>query len=225
MENDAGEATTLGRYGRATTRAFRPRLNLTFDEWVRAGRQIARISSASAWWVGDWLVYGERAYGTRYRAALELTSFDYKTLRNYAWVARRFDMSRRRDALSFQHHAEVAALDEPEQELWLNRAEMGRWTRNELRRQLAAGRGASGSRDRAIEVRIRVEAQRERRWREAAKASHQSLPEWISAAADQVASTVPAHTTLTSLPGRGHAARALPAGGLRREDRALTGAQ
>ena len=40
---------------------------------------------------------------------------DYQTLRNYAWVARRFAMSRRRDTLSFGHHAEVPALPEPEQ--------------------------------------------------------------------------------------------------------------
>ncbi len=32
-----------------------------------------------------------------------------------AWVARRFPVSRRRDTVSFQHHAEVAALPEPEQ--------------------------------------------------------------------------------------------------------------
>jgi hypothetical protein len=41
---------------------------------------------------------------------------------NYAWVARRFAMSRRRDTLSFGHHAEVAALPEPEQDFWLREA-------------------------------------------------------------------------------------------------------
>ena len=48
---------------------------------------------------------------------------DYQTLRNYAWVARRFPAGRRRAGVSFAHHAEVARLPEPEQDYWLRRAE------------------------------------------------------------------------------------------------------
>jgi hypothetical protein len=189
MSEHTGETVTLTRYGSATTRGFRARPGLTFDEWISAGRQISRISTASAWWVGDWLNFGERSYGSRYQAALELTSFDYKTLRNYAWVARRFELSRRRDTLSFQHHAEVAALQEPEQDLWLSRAEAAHWTRNELRRQLSAARtpSALASRELVIVVRIRVAPEREQQWREAAEASRQPLTEWVAAAADAVA--------------------------------------
>src|SRR5262245_47048770 len=203
MGEQVGEAASLADCGRATRRGLRLRAGLTFEDWVRAGRKISKISSASAWWLGDWLVYGERAYGKRYRAALELTSLDYKTLRNYAWVARRFELSRRRDNLSFQHHVEVAALPEAEQELWLTRAEKLRWSRNELRRNLAAGRSArhAGSLDRPVVVRIEVQADRERRWRQAADASHQSLAEWIAAAADHVARAVdPSGSRTTSLP-------------------------
>lgn len=192
MRDHASEAVTPVKYGNGTARGFRARAGMTFNEWISAGRQISRISTASAWWVGDWLLYGERAYGSRYRAGLELTAFDYKTLRNYAWVARRFEMSRRRDALSFQHHAEVAALQEPEQDLWLNRAETLRWSRNELRRQLAAKRATAAVplQDHVIVVHIRVARERQLQWREAAEASSQPLAEWIAAAADVLASTV-----------------------------------
>jgi hypothetical protein len=202
MTDHAGDAATLGKYGNATTRGFRARAGLTFNEWLAAGRQISRISTASAWWVGDWLVYGERAYGSRYRAALELTPYDYKTLRNYAWVARRFEVSRRRDALSFQHHAEVAAMQEPEQDLWLNRAEKQHWSRNELRRQLAAGRGgdADPSPEHVIIVRIRVAPERERQWRQAAEASSQPLAEWLAAAADELAGSGPGAGARADLP-------------------------
>lgn len=44
-----------------------------------------------------------------------------------AWVARRFGKSRRRDTLHFSHHAEVAALAEPEQDFWLRKAEAHNW--------------------------------------------------------------------------------------------------
>jgi hypothetical protein len=217
MSDRAGEAVTLVKYGSATARGFHARAGLTFDEWISAGRQISRISTASAWWVGDWLLYGERAYGSRYRAALELTPFDYKTLRNYAWVARRFQLSRRRDALSFQHHAEVASLPEPEQDLWLSRAEAARWTRNELRRQLAARRATAAvpSQEHVIVVRIRVAREREEQWRVAAEASSQPLAEWVAAAADVLASTEHLPGSVTTLPDARHR---LPAG-KRRDER------
>ncbi|WP_269467135.1 MULTISPECIES: LmbU family transcriptional regulator [Streptomyces] len=107
--------------------------------WEEIGSQLRELASSSAWWMGDWLLFGENAYSGRYREAVGRTGLDYQTLRNYAWVARRFEQHRRRDALSFAHHAEVARLARPEQDYWLRRAEEQRWSRNELRRQLRAG--------------------------------------------------------------------------------------
>jgi hypothetical protein len=160
-----------------------------FDVWVTMGRRIAGISNACAWCLGDWLVYGEQAFPARYKTAVAATSLDYQTLRNYAWVARRFEMSRRRDGLSFQHHAEVAALPEAHQDLWLQRAERSRWSRNELRRRLSVARRSSG--DAALEEPVRVSVEvtktRERRWREAASAAHLTLGEWIASAVDAAA--------------------------------------
>jgi hypothetical protein len=175
--------------GRATTRGLRLRAGLRFDDWRQAGAEISRISSASAWWLGDWVVYGEQAYGSRYRAALEVTALDYKTLRNYAWVARRFELSRRRDTLSFQHHAEVAGLGPAEQELWLARADRQRWSRNELRRHLAADR-ARRSHDvlrHELVLRMEIALAREQRWRDAASSAEQDLSDWIARAADEAA--------------------------------------
>lgn len=45
-------------------------------------------------------------------------------------------MSRRRDTLSFTHHAEVAALAEPEQDFWLRKAEEHKWSVKRLRREV-----------------------------------------------------------------------------------------
>jgi hypothetical protein len=170
---------------------------LTFDDWLGAGRQISTIASASAWWLGDWLNYGERTYGQRYRTALDLTPFDYKTLRNYAWVARRVEMSRRRDNLSFQHHAEVAALPEAEQDLWLRRAEKLRWSRNRLRGQLTQHRRASRAEeaDHSVVLRVEVAAEREHAWREAAIRTRQELTEWLATVADEAATA-----TLAEVP-------------------------
>lgn len=111
---------------------------IAFDKWVRIGDYLSRALSSSTWCLGDWLVYGEASFNGRYRDAIELTSLDYQTLRNHAWVARRFPMSRRRDTLSFTHHAEVASLSEPEQDFWLRKAEESGWSAKRLRREVKA---------------------------------------------------------------------------------------
>ena len=112
--------------------------HLPFERWLSIGRQLSAVCTSAAWCLGDWLVFGEQAYAGRYRQAIERTSLDYQTLRNYAWVTRRFEMSRRRDTLSFGHHAEVAALPQPEQDYWLRKAEEHRWPVKQLRRQVRA---------------------------------------------------------------------------------------
>jgi hypothetical protein len=164
-----------------------------FDAWTTMGRRITGVANACAWCLGDWLVYGEEAFGSRYKKALHATSLDYQTLRNYACVARRFEMSRRRDRLSFQHHAEVASLPDAQQDLWLRRAERGRWSRNELRRQLRGERHAklaAANSDGVVMLRVEVSRTREHRWREAARAADQPLNEWLAATGDAAAEAI-----------------------------------
>jgi len=114
--------------------------NLSERSWEQIGANLRELVNSSAWWLADWLIYGEATYGwRRYKEAVERTGLDYQTLRNYAWVARRFEHDRRRDSLSFAHHAEVTRLSPPEQDYWLRRAEQQKWSRNELRRAVRAG--------------------------------------------------------------------------------------
>ncbi|MFG1853866.1 LmbU family transcriptional regulator [Actinomadura geliboluensis] len=109
--------------------------NLPERSWEQIGTNLRELANSSAWWLADWLIFGESAYGwRRYREAIDRTGLDYQTLRNYAWVARRFEHHRRRDGLSFAHHAEVTRLSPPEQDYWLRKAEEQKWSRNELRR-------------------------------------------------------------------------------------------
>ena len=168
------------------------RKGMTFGTWVAVGRRILEISNSSGWWLGDWLVYGQDAYGERYKMALEATSLDYQTLKNYAWVARRFAPSRRRVTLSVQHHAEVASLSDAEQDLWLRRAERLGWSRNELRKRLSDQRHAERADRGEVEVtcRVKVTAAREQRWREAAALCDRSLAEWVIATVDAEAQQV-----------------------------------
>jgi hypothetical protein len=181
----------LARRVRATRTGLRLSEGLTFETWRRIGLQAGVLNDSSAWWIGDWLLYGQRTYGERYKTAIEATGFGYQTLRNYAWVASRIPLSRRRDTLSFGHHAEIAALDEEEQEKWLRGAATRRWSRNELRRQIRAARSvpvepvAS-----SVAIALRVEDPRHERWRAAAAAEGRAFGEWIAGALDEAADSV-----------------------------------
>lgn len=119
--------------------------DLSQQSWERIGASLRELTNSTAWWLADWLIFGETTYGLRrYREAIERTGLDYQTLRNYAWVARRFEHHRRRDSLSFAHHAEVTRLSPPEQDYRLRKAEQEKWSRNELRREVRAGLAEQG---------------------------------------------------------------------------------
>jgi hypothetical protein len=145
------------------------------------------IADSSAWWLGDWLIYGKSNYPDRYKRAIAETSLDYQTLRNYAWVAGKIAVARRREGLSFQHHAEVAGLPEAEQEQWLNQAEREVWTRNELRRQIRAQqREVTGGSEVAV-VQMSVHPERQDRWQRAADCAQLELLDWIVRTLDMAA--------------------------------------
>ncbi|GAA2773269.1 LmbU family transcriptional regulator [Saccharopolyspora taberi] len=163
--------------------------SLAFEEWERTGKKITRIVNSSAWFLGDWVVYGQTRYSDRYRRAIETARLDYQTIRNYAWVARRFEHSRRRDKLSFQHHAEVAALPAEQQDYWLDLAEESGWSRNQLRQHVRnsrlAERGAVAP-ERPMPA-IQVTTERLERWQRAAEQAGSSIETWIIANLDSAA--------------------------------------
>jgi len=105
----------------------------SLNMWEQVGTGLLAFADSSTWWVADWLVYGESEFQDRYHEAVKRTSLSYQTLRNYTWVARKFPLTRRRQNLSFSHHLEVVALDQPEQDYWLRKAEAMGWSRNKLR--------------------------------------------------------------------------------------------
>ncbi len=113
--------------------AWVPPAEIDRGAWVAAGRRIGEYGRVSNWWVGDWLQYGTSRWGEKYVEASRITGFDAKTLRNIAYVASRFDLSRRRDKLTWTHHAEVAALEPAQQEVWLERAVEQRLSATDLR--------------------------------------------------------------------------------------------
>lgn len=121
--------------------AWKPAGNLELPQWTEVGRRLGTMGRCSQWWLGDWVRYGVSKWGEKYKAAARITGYDGHSLRNMAYVASRFDLSRRRDKLSFSHHAEVSALEPAEQDHWLELASSRRLSVGDLRIELrAAGR-------------------------------------------------------------------------------------
>ncbi|MFC6524872.1 LmbU family transcriptional regulator [Nonomuraea rubra] len=180
LPDHAGGRAPLGRSVLARPTSLSLAEEVTLDEWKHVGQQIFLISDSSAWWLGDWLNYGRDRYPDRYRRALAETALDYQTLRNYAWVAGRFSHQRRRAALSFQHHAEVASLPEGEQERWLDEAERRGWTRNRLRAMIRPVQGRSlPTLQETVRISVRTSADQMRVWEEAAGRTALELHEWM----------------------------------------------
>ncbi|MFG2312755.1 LmbU family transcriptional regulator [Streptomyces sp. NPDC048566] len=182
---------------------------MAYDEWERAGRQLADVLDSSSWWLGDWLVYGKDHYTDRYQRGIRAVGLSYQTLRNYAWVSRRFPLARRRPALSFQHHAELASMPVDEQDRWLDRAELQQWTTKQLRNALRAARRGE-PRPAAAEAepneRLDLPGSRLQWWHQAAERLGVDFEQWVTAALDSAA----AHA-LEDSGGPGHAPQT-PAG-------------
>ncbi len=143
MTSLAVEATVNGRSAMTpivdvdlTVTGWAPRGEMSFEQWEAAGRELNRMARAINFWVGDWINYGERNYGEKYSQAIDVTGMEYQTLCNTASVAKRIPPERRRENLSWTHHAEVASLPPEQQVEWLDRADEEGMTVARLRSRL-----------------------------------------------------------------------------------------
>ncbi len=140
------EGTTLARASGAaadgrqvvTPVAWAPAGELRLADWLAHGRRLGALGRGVAWWLGDWLRYGNLRYGERYARAAQVTGYDRQSLMNMVYVASRFEPARRRPGLSWSHHAEVAALEGVERDRWLDLAEAQCMSVRSLRIELQA---------------------------------------------------------------------------------------
>ncbi len=185
---------------------------LSYDDWARAGHRLSGIVDSSSWCLGDWLVYGKKHYADRYKRAIDAAGLQYQTLRNYAWVSRRFELHRRRPRLTFQHHAEVASLPLRDQERLLDEAEQQMWTTKQLRTRIRDERTVHTSEtgNPVIIPRIEVPDARLAWWREAADQSGMPFEDWVRVTLDGAAEEAleddrTDHMASRRLPGAGAA--------------------
>lgn len=149
-------SSVLGDVAVLTPVSLSMRENATFEEWTAAGEHLRAMESGILWWIGDWWHYGDHKYGERKAQAFDPES-DRNRFQTYAdagWVSGKIETSRRHEVLSWSHHREVAALDPPEQDEWLDRAEGEGWTRQELRRRVKDSRRGIIREQQALEAKL-----------------------------------------------------------------------
>lgn len=106
--------------------------DLSFEQWEQVGATLSTMERGVNWWIGDWLNYGERAYGEKYAQAVEETGKRRQTLMNLASVAGRIPPDERRPDLSWSAHRAVAYLEPADRERLLDEAESKGWGSREL---------------------------------------------------------------------------------------------
>jgi hypothetical protein len=126
--------------------AWEPTSTLDCAEWILHGQRLGSIGRGINWWIGDWVNYGNEKFGEKYSRAARITGYDAQTLMNMAYVASRFAPTRRRDALSWSHHAEVSALDPAGQDALLDYAEQAKLSVRGLREEVRARHGKPSER-------------------------------------------------------------------------------
>jgi hypothetical protein len=105
----------------------------SLQEWRECGRFLRHAQASVHFWIGDWLNFGEQAFGTPYEKVIGETGFDYQTVASAKWVAAKIALSRRRETISFEIHKEAAVLLPDEQEVFLTRAGQEGWTVQQAR--------------------------------------------------------------------------------------------
>ncbi|MDD5543880.1 MAG: MT-A70 family methyltransferase [Acidobacteriia bacterium] len=112
----------------------------TKEEWLKVGEGLRFIEGAVQFWIGDWARFGEkRGFYTDssvYDEIEKATGYERKTLCNFKNISEQIESSRRREDLSFGHHAEVAPLSPEKQKEYLDRAVEEKLSVRELREEI-----------------------------------------------------------------------------------------
>jgi len=110
--------------------------DLSYDNYESIGAMLGALHQAAGFLVGDWLLFGEGAFGERYAQAAMLLGLSPQTCANYQSIAKRVPPGRRHAGVSFSIHGEVASLEPSEQERWLEIAAREHLTKQEMRDRL-----------------------------------------------------------------------------------------
>lgn len=120
-----------------------------FEVWGRLTARLIVAHKRLEFAIADAINFG-RGYGERYAAWVHDSQLAPQTLHNIALVGRQVEPSRRREDISFSHHAEVASLPPKMQDTLLDLAAENGWKREEIRDAARQARAQIKAAERAL---------------------------------------------------------------------------
>jgi len=117
---------------------------LSWERYEELCAKLETTHKAIGFWIGDLIVKGEELFGERAYQPWTDKGYMVERLRQYAWVSSRIGVYVRKAELSFSIHREVAALPEPQQAEWLQRAQDEGLTTRQLHDCVTVHREPSG---------------------------------------------------------------------------------
>jgi N6-adenosine-specific RNA methylase IME4 len=118
MEQDTKKLTQLSFAGfQCEAMGLLASETLTLSQWEDAGHALGAVSAKLNWYIGDWLgaCKGETwGYGDLEETCKKF-ELNYQTARNAKSVCDSFELSRRRDNLTFTHHQEVQGREDADE--------------------------------------------------------------------------------------------------------------
>jgi len=87
-----------------------------YETWEKKGVFLQAVHKNINWWIGDWILFGERKFPDKYSQAVFITGKSEPTLRNCAWVSSVFPPEERTyEDLTYTHYLEVAGVKDKEE--------------------------------------------------------------------------------------------------------------
>ena len=130
--------------------SYSPKADLDYESWAKDGVLLCEMHDLMPFAIGDWLNFGEQAYGQKYSQALSMTGLEYGTLVKYLMVSKAFPEGRRRNSsehyrISWSHYRMLLGKPEEDQDKWLDACQVNEMTVRALRASLpAASDGTNG---------------------------------------------------------------------------------
>ena len=130
--------------------SYTPEVDLDYELWAKDGALLCEMHDLMPFAIGDWLNFGEQAYGQKYAQALSMTGLEYGTLVKYLMVSKAFPEDRRRDStehyrVSWSHYRVLLGKPKEDQDKWLDACQVNEMTVRELRASLPiASDGTNG---------------------------------------------------------------------------------
>ena len=105
--------------------SYSPKADLDYESWAKDGILLCEMHDLMPFAIGDWLNFGEQAYGQKYSQALSMTGLEYGTLVKYLMVSKAFPEGRRRSSsehyrISWSHYRMLLGKPEEDQDKWLD---------------------------------------------------------------------------------------------------------